>query len=57
VRGLYTYEPSVIADDTENDLKFNKDDFMVVITEYVRPSVRPSVCVCVCMCVCVSVSL
>jgi len=47
VRGLYTYEPSVIADDTENDLKFNKDDFMVVITEYVRPSV----CLCVCVCV------
>jgi len=52
VRGLYTYEPSVIADDTENDLKFNKDDFMVVITEYVRPSVRPSVRLSVCVCVC-----
>lgn len=66
VRALYTYEPSLIADDNEaeNDLCFNKGDVMIVIKEYVHLSVCLSVCLthsvllflsstaCVCVSVC-----
>jgi len=49
VRALYKYDPSVITataatTDADNDLPFNKGDHMIVIREYVRPSVCLSVC-------------
>jgi len=33
VRALYKYEPSACGDETENDLSFNKGDYMVAIRE------------------------